>query len=463
MPEGTLYTRDDVSRQLREYNKNYYGQSYWNALYKNIEQSEQAALNNLAINYHGSTSALDKSYAETIADAYASSQSSNMNIAASDLGTGYKEAMIASNQNALQKAYEQYRTNYMTNKSELANAYASNVAAVEQNAASLTSDVDKLLNEQVENTQSYLQSMYDYLVYLKDKDDNKLFDKPEWSQYLDDDGNVKSFRDLFSTTNKVNPYVEQIGTDENGEPVLQLTDAGRNFYKHMFSSDAKYSFGDYLYDTNKDLYDWADSKSAHEGMLNKEMIFNDILGIDTSTENWANYVFEDKPITKTGEVLTTDKLKQPPAYEEGYKFNDDSLLVTDYIDENELENFKANDWHIAATDVVPAEGMTMEDFANKKKDLLKGQAGVASGKKGQVYDKILEAYNNGTLKNGTVFDINYGGGEAYYIYLNDRIYALSDKENVNLQTELSGVADTLRYIFGFKWLLPKTTTNVTGE
>ena len=123
MPIGAIFTSDSINKALRDYNKNYYGQSTWNTLYNKIANSEQSALNTLAMDYDIQKRGLSASYADTVADAYAAYQSNRQQIDTSNFGTGYRDLLLQENQNALQKAYEQYKTNYQQSLSELSSGY----------------------------------------------------------------------------------------------------------------------------------------------------------------------------------------------------------------------------------------------------------------------------------------------------------------------------------------------------
>ena len=117
MSEGVILKSSDVNKALREYNK------YWDAMYNKIYSSEQDALRQLGTSYSTQEYSLNKSYEEAVAEAYAASKGNRQQILSSDLGTGYKDALIASNQDALQKAYEQYKSNYLSGLSDIKSSF----------------------------------------------------------------------------------------------------------------------------------------------------------------------------------------------------------------------------------------------------------------------------------------------------------------------------------------------------
>lgn len=406
MPIGQIFTSDTINKALRDYNKNYYGQSTWNTLYNQVENAEQRALSQIGLDYQTQKLNLEKSYAETIAEAYNASKASNMQIAGSNLGSGYRNALIADNQNALQKAYEQYKTNYQQSLSELSSGYEENVANITSTTAAATNEIDTLLNEQSSNVKSYLNYANNYIDYLYNNNP-ELFENLAWSRYLNEDGAVKSYDEIFSTDAGTLTY------DDTSDQYY-LTDKGREIYQQIFNERG---FGKYLQNTDAELYDWLYS-TGYDNSRNIDMIYNDVLGF--TDDSWTKYTYENKFVGLDGTEYTEED------FYAGFTFDDNNLVDTDYVD----DDFKDSNWYIDTTnDLIPSTGIDADEFFadNTDTDIYFGShTGKKGGKRDEIYNAIKEKYGKNALKSGTVFDVNYGSGTDYLMYLNGKIYALTD-------------------------------------
>lgn len=257
---GIIYTTDEVKSQLAESNRQYYGQKTWENLYNSIDYAKQEALG-LA----------KQNYSQEMADAYASAYRSDQSILSSNLGQGYKTAALDETEQALQEAYNTYKQNYL-----------SNVATIESNVAKQTASVTDALTTESENTTKLANSFYEYLKALWEKyqegdvEDNIFYNKEIWNRYtnpvLNEKGKATGELELKSWDEIAAWGAYEDGTsgkewtglfDDKGN----LTIKGVDFYDQMMNSEAvrggALSYGDWLYEYDKDLYEWSSSYNPY--------------------------------------------------------------------------------------------------------------------------------------------------------------------------------------------------------
>ena len=78
---GMIFDTSDIKSQLAQANRDYYGRKVWENLYGSIDYAKQKQLGKL-----------QQDYSSAVNEAYASAHLANRNIAASNLGGGYKAA-----------------------------------------------------------------------------------------------------------------------------------------------------------------------------------------------------------------------------------------------------------------------------------------------------------------------------------------------------------------------------------
>lgn len=251
-----IFDTNTIKLQLSEANRDYMGRKTWENLYGSIDLAKQAQ-----------TSQLESDYASAMSSAYASAYQNEADVLASNLGTGYKLDMISDIDKSLQEAYDSYRNNYLQGISE-----------IEINASEAATGITNALTQKADYTKQFASKPYEYLQWLYDKysevedKDNIFVNDKLWSRYTTIDPETKE-RQLKSWEDIANigafeEYVDNFGVtqkewsgmfDDQGN----LTVKGAEFYDQMLNDfanrDPSLSFGNWLYNTDEELYNWAKS------------------------------------------------------------------------------------------------------------------------------------------------------------------------------------------------------------
>ena len=244
---------------------------------------------------------VEQQYGEQIGQAYKSAMAQRSNILSSNLGTGYKEAMLGDTDQYLSKAYDQY----MSKLSESRQKIASNVGKANE---AVTSELEK----QAANVLEYNKASSKYADYyinwlknnLSEEEYLETINRPDWRNYMTadfgDDAETQarydelaaleeagtlspeqeaelkqlraSYYRLKSEQELATPaYVEEVDP-ETGEKFKHwtsivddqgnLTEAGINYYDFLENyaatrQGAGPSWEQYLSETNPELLDWA--------------------------------------------------------------------------------------------------------------------------------------------------------------------------------------------------------------
>lgn len=241
---------------------------------------------------------VEQQYGEQIGQAYKSAMAQRSNILSSNLGTGYKEAMLGDTDQYLTQAYNQY----MSKLSESKQTIASNVAKANEE---ITSTVDTI----AKNKAAYGNALFDYYdAYLAEKQNTldedaykKFMRSALWDKYytydfgtdtqakadydvaraavergeMTEDELFEKFwqyrraktRDELTTVayDEVDGRKEYSSLyDEEGN----LTLAGVDFFDQLENFAATHknegqSWSEYLQATNPELYDWASSYNPY--------------------------------------------------------------------------------------------------------------------------------------------------------------------------------------------------------
>lgn len=241
---------------------------------------------------------VEQQYGEQIGQAYKSAMAQRSNVLSSNLGTGYKEAMLGDTDQYLTQAYNQY----MSKLSESKQAIASNVAKANEE---ITSTVDTI----AKNKAAYGNALFDYYdAYLAEKQNTldedaykKFMRSALWDKYytydfgtdtqakadydvaraavergeMTEDELFEKFwqyrraktRDELTTVayDEVDGRKEYSSLyDEEGN----LTLAGVDFFDQLENFAATHknegqSWSEYLQTTNPELYDWASSYNPY--------------------------------------------------------------------------------------------------------------------------------------------------------------------------------------------------------
>lgn len=245
--QGMVYTSDTAKSQLLSSNRDYYNRLTWQNLYTSNNVAAQQAENSLV-----------KSYTDASASAYVSYlQNQNALKNSSIVGSG--------KQSLMNDAYTSWQSTLSSYQSSLSSGYSSISESLEE----ANTIIDTALEEQADYTAEYVNAHYSYLEALFEQyenGENTLFDEgSQWYKYLttDEDGNVslKSWDDLTAAALDENgEYTSLFDEDRN------LTIAGVDFFdqlENQLANEGGYSWGQYLSETNEDLYNWANSYNPY--------------------------------------------------------------------------------------------------------------------------------------------------------------------------------------------------------
>lgn len=244
---------------------------------------------------------VEQQYGEQIGQAYKSAMAQRSNILSSNLGTGYKEAMLGDTEQYLSKAYDQY----MSKLSQSKQAIASSVS--EANEA-VTEKLDKTAANVLELNKSYSPYSEYYMEWIRnnlsEEEYSEIVNSADWKNYMtadfgDDAETQARYNELVALEEegKLSPeqeaelkelrvsyyrlkneqelttpaYVEEVDP-ETGETYKHwtsivddqgnLTEAGINYYDFLENYAATRqgkgpSWEQYLSETNPELLDWA--------------------------------------------------------------------------------------------------------------------------------------------------------------------------------------------------------------
>ena len=262
---GMIFDTSDIKSQLAQANRDYYGRKVWENLYGSIDYTKQKQLGKL-----------QQDYSSAVNEAYASAYLANQNIAASNLGVGYKAAASEANDLALEEAYNAYRQKYLAGVSE-----------VESLSAKQTQNVTNALDEQAKYISDFSKKPYEYLKYVFDKysegeqANNIFYNEELWKRYTkeakDEAGNPTGERELKSWEEIANYGAYENVVDEFGNLKKQwtglydesgnLTIKGADFFDQMINQLAYegrgISFGNWLAENDEKLYNWSRSYNPY--------------------------------------------------------------------------------------------------------------------------------------------------------------------------------------------------------
>ena len=341
MAYGYITSTDEYKQQLRNLNRNYEGRKVWDELYGQIGLSQQRAEN-----------LVRQDYLTNLSEAYSSAYNQKAAVANSALGTGYKQQAIEDLDFALSEAFDSYRQNYLTQKSQ-----------IEENALAANQAIDDALTKQAENTILYQDSFFSYL--------EDLWNRAEGLGKYEDIGVDTTLQNMFKDDMLWSRYTVKDGTDthliDSSELYAQLydenkliTDKGIEFYDQMFNrlgvTEGKdYSFHKYLSDTNPELYEWsiADNPYDYTTAGTNMGTFKTLMGLD-SIDNEYKFIERSGAFT-SGELESmmsyiTDDLddistsgKNKDSVKAFETFEEAADKLQDYVNTLEIDPAKKDD------------------------------------------------------------------------------------------------------------------------
>lgn len=248
--QGMIYTRDQAKKQLLESNRDYQNKLTWQNLFSQNDVTAAKAQQQLVNEYDTAS-----------ADAYVSYLQNQNAIRNSNVVGAGKQQLYDENTAALNEAYATYKQQLNEGQTSIENARLER-----------QQQINDLLEYQAEMTSKYTNAHLDYLNTLWEKyqaGENQLFDQgTQWNKYvkydplldeqgqqqLDEEGNVILDVDnphLMSTQEIANMLYD---ADNN------LTIKGVDFFdqlENQLANQGGYSWGDYLAETDEELFDWA--------------------------------------------------------------------------------------------------------------------------------------------------------------------------------------------------------------
>jgi hypothetical protein len=258
---GVNITASDMRSILEKNQKQQSGVRTWRQL-----------LGNASLGYQ---SQLDKNksyYNDAMLQAYKSNFAQNNNIIGAGINAGGTKNLMADNRLELQNIYENYVKNYLSAGQSASEDYSDEVSAIQEG-----------LTERAEKYSSLYNSAYKYLseeLYnasltnlgepTYDKDGNVTYDNPINTSYLEDrgmdwmlerdaDGNILGLSSWDKILSKLKNSDGSL--NENGTKFFdQLFNANPNEYINNLTGEDSKTFGQWLSDTDNELYNWLASK-----------------------------------------------------------------------------------------------------------------------------------------------------------------------------------------------------------
>lgn len=250
---------------------------------------------------------VEQQYGEQIGQAYRSAMAQRSNILSSNLGTGYKEAMLGDTEQYLSQAYDQYMSKLSQSKQEI-------LSSVSEANQAVTEELEKQAANVLEYNKAAPKYAEYYIEWLKnnlsEEEYTEAINSPYWRNYLtadfgDDAETQARYNELaaLEETDTLSPeqetelkqlrasyyrlkseqelttpaYVEEVNP-ETGEKYKHwtsivddqgnLTQVGEEYYDFLENYAATRqgvgpSWEQYLSETNPELLDWAKSYNPY--------------------------------------------------------------------------------------------------------------------------------------------------------------------------------------------------------
>lgn len=410
---GSILTGAQAAQQIAKFDRDKQNRLTW----QNLLQSNDLAAGKAVQD-------LESSYASASMDAYTSYLANKAAIENSNVVGSGKQGLLNSNNEALQQAYDSYRQ-----------SLSSNLTQVEEARAQTQKSIEDALAEQGQNIADYTNLHYDYLAKLYDDwvdagsvDSGIFSDKRFSSKYLykasGDDLKVDQYG--VPLDENLQPMLDANGDavlDENGNPIYyrlktreelatelynpdgSLTVAGVDFFDQLENQAAaelgsEYSWGNFLQETNPDLYDWATSYNPYNYTLagTNAGSFNTMVG-RVSTDNLYSFAermggLSEEQITSLYSDITDkaaelkEKLQDIDAYGTKGYIKDvkaavediakltDSIGLTSALEESGISLDELSAAIASNLDSAKSGGQLAEDVIS---ELFKGSAAGAAG------------------------------------------------------------------------------------
>lgn len=234
---GPIFTEDKIKSILKEQNKTYEGDSFWN-------KATDSAMTQFEKGYE----VQDKAYRDALSSAYSAYEKNKRTIENYDILGRNKESLLASQQSALEDAYSTARNLYGTNVSSLYNTLNQDLTAI-----------DKELTTKAANTTSYFNMFEDYYGYLIEN-------------YGDSLGEEDKYKNIFWNEEQERWLDWKEILQKSFDESESLTDYGTGIFDFLENYEATpkerneelsaqlqglQSFNEFLAEQNPELYKWA--------------------------------------------------------------------------------------------------------------------------------------------------------------------------------------------------------------
>jgi len=258
---GVNITASDMRSILEKNQKQQSGVRTWRQL-----------LGNASLGYQ---SQLDKNksyYNDAMLQAYKSNFAQNNNIIGAGINAGGTKNLMGDNRLELQNIYENYVKNYLSAGQSASEDYSDEVFAIQEGLTELAEKYSSLYNSAYKylSEELYNASLTNLGEPTYDKDGNVTYDNPINTSYLEDrgmdwmlerdaDGNILGLSSWDKILSKLKNSDGSL--NENGTKFFdQLFNASPYDYINNLTGEDSKTFGQWLSDTDNELYNWLASK-----------------------------------------------------------------------------------------------------------------------------------------------------------------------------------------------------------
>lgn len=370
---GSVFTADTAKNYLKNYNKNYLGEKTWLEAFNAIDKNYNAMATDLSLQTSRQESANVQDYSNNIAEAYKNAMLQRNQIAASNLGEGFKGQLSADVDASLNNAYNAYLQNYMSNKQNIQSNYLSNMQGIYEAHTSATDEVDKLLTAEAQNTADYLNAHTDFISYLLN---DYLENNPEKlleDQFQDYVNYEMESGILTPTSVKDVAAIRDMMFDKDKDGQYVLNDRGKDFFRqvqHLGLDGDGMSFGTYLYENNPELYEWAIGTNQYDST------YSDAYGNTNRAAALGAIGLADR----TGHVNDGDWKWTGGTVAENYAKNAAANEITDKAQSAGTMTLKAYNADKGSVTVISNSSTALGDVANENDDnftfTLEGEEGT---------------------------------------------------------------------------------------
>lgn len=265
IPYGINITASDAQGAIDEAYRDRAGVNTWKKL-----------LGQAGAEYTAQAGALQEDYNSAVSEAYRASLERENAIERGGYAAGSRDKLLSENRQLLLDAYDSYFKNFGSGMQTIGEEYGQNISAIEQALNDEAGNVSKLLGKLYEYSKSELADTSREYEVMNEKGELTTL-KSNIYKALREGGLAEGFFNISNDTDGEEIWslkdwqdIQGIMFDEN----RNLTPEGVNFYMSLMNLEdtqgyrhsdesAVRSFGNWLYDTDSDLYDWYNSADPY--------------------------------------------------------------------------------------------------------------------------------------------------------------------------------------------------------